>query len=228
MLTLLARGGLPGLRVGLEHARGALLDGGETRGLACCDAGRSRLASAVAVAGAAVPPSRSCQVPAPSAPRRRHSTAACEPSSAVRRSRPRPARCAAARPARAQLVDAGRSGAWRLLRSPRHRAGAALAGQRVGSELPASHRAPSTRSNRGRVLLLVAPPRPRGHVATTPKRTRFPAGALQRHARLPMQRVVLRYPAGAAISGRAGNASTLLSRVDAVALGCPTGVVGVW
>ena len=41
-----------------------------------------------------------------------------------------------------------------------------------------------------------------------------------------MQRVVLRYPAGAAISGRAGNASTLLSRVDAVALGCPTGVVG--
>jgi hypothetical protein len=132
MLTLLARGGLPGLRVGLEHARGALLDGGETRGLACCcDAGRSRLAAAVAVAGAAVPPSRSCQVPAPSVPRRQHSTAACEPSSAVRRSRPRPARCAAARPARAQLGDAGRSWAWRLQRSPRHRAGAALAGQRV-------------------------------------------------------------------------------------------------
>jgi hypothetical protein len=142
MLTLLARGGLPGLRVGLEHARGALLDGGETRGLACCDAGRSRLASAVAVAGAAVPPSRSCQVPAPSAPRRRHSTAACEPSSAVRRSRPRPARCAAARPARAQLVDAGRSWAWRLQRSPRHRAGAALAGQRVvrNSQQATEHR----------------------------------------------------------------------------------------
>src|SRR4029450_3774372 len=55
-----------------------------------------------------------------------------------------------------------------------------------------------------------------------------PARPTTRSRRAPpqMQRVALRYPAGAAISSRAGNASTPLSRVDAVALGGPTGVVG--
>jgi hypothetical protein len=184
MLTLLARGGLPGLRVGLEHAHGALVDGpGGPGGLACCcDAGRSRSSAAVAVAGAAAaaPSSRPRRAPAPSAPPRRHSTAACEPSSSARRSRPIPSRCAAGRPARAQPVVAGRSWAWRLQRSTRYCAGAARAGQRVDPKL-LQPRSATCAEQPVAVMGCLGAAASQGRTATTPERTRFPAWALQRH-----------------------------------------------
>jgi hypothetical protein len=74
------------------------------------------------------------------------------------------------------------AGHERLQRSTQHRAGAALAGQRVDPKLPASHRAPPPRSSPWpRWVRRVPPPRRRNHEATTPKRTRSPAWALQRH-----------------------------------------------
>jgi hypothetical protein len=62
------------------------------------------------------------------------------------------------------------AGHERLQRSTQHRAGAALAGQRVGPKLPASHRAPPPRSSPWpRWVRRVPPPRRRNHEATTPK-----------------------------------------------------------
>jgi hypothetical protein len=157
----------------LEHAHGAVLDGpGGPGGLACCcDPGRFRSSAAVAVAGAAAAPSsRPRQAPAPSAPpdsrpqrpaRHHHQHTGQGPD---HRAVQQPGQLGLS-----QWLPVG-AGHERLQRSTQHRAGAALAGQRVDPKLPASHRAPPPRSSPWpRWVRRVPPPRRRNHEATTPK-----------------------------------------------------------
>lgn len=185
MLVLLARGGLPGLWVGWNTLMAPSSTArGDPSGLTWCwDGGRPGSSAAVAVAGAAaaVPPSRPRQAPASSAPRRWHSTAACERSSSAHRSRPRPARCVAARPARAQLVAAGRSWASRLQRSTRHRAGAARSGQRVSPNLLQVAERRLRGAVGSRVRFAGCCRRIAGSHSDDTRRNAIPAWALQRH-----------------------------------------------
>jgi hypothetical protein len=130
---------MPRLGIGLQHAHGALLDGAEgtlwpglrRRGklpFACCCSAcwRSRRTTQPAT------PSPSTVSTTPTAS---HSgLRAAVISTPV--TQPKSARCAAARPARAPPMVAGRSWTWRLQRSTRHRAGMALAGRRVGPGTP--------------------------------------------------------------------------------------------
>jgi hypothetical protein len=186
MRTLLARGGLPGLRSGWNTLMAPFLTARGTRwpGLllrcgkipfVCCRGGWWRGRPPHHPAGHAKSQHRQHHPDGtPQRPARHHH----------QRAGHGPDHRAVQQPGQlglSQWLPVG-AGHERLQRSTRHCAGAALAGQRVGPKLPASHRAPPPRSSPWpRWVRWVPPPHRRDHEATTPKRTRFPAGALQRH-----------------------------------------------
>jgi hypothetical protein len=212
MPTLPARGRLPGLRVGSEHAHGALLDGG--RPLAW-PAAAMRDDPVRLLPWRLLAPPHHPAGHAKSQHRQHHADGTPQRPASHRQ------QCAGQGPDQRAVQQPGqRRLSWWMRVGAGH---GASSGHRDTVQV---RRWPAN----GLVRNSQQATEPRLRGATVARycrwwRRRVPedmwrrrpknaisAGALQRHAPPPMQRVVLRHPAGAAISGRAGNASTPLAR----------------